>query len=338
MKVILATIIITVLLSAAVLGHVDAKSKDSKAKDAIIKALGKAVEGKYSKIDLMSVSKLNDSSSVFFYNKTKGPITPPVPVPIPCPTGSVVINGGCVPPTPSPPNPPPLPTGEVTTICLAGDLSGNAVPSAMKDCNMKIGLGDLGYKSDLSYFKGLKFDKCVIGNHDALEDGSSAIYQEALAYCGDHWSLKTANNTVLILGFNTNSDPSIQISWAKSIMSDSKNMQNVKTVIVISHKNGHVFPNAHHPAEAKSLYSQIEQIQLPTGVKLFEISGHNHDLAQGGNWYIAGAGGRSHYACGTDALWTFCNNSNYGYLKLTIDNKNGAITSAFYDTNNKKLN
>lgn len=350
-KTIIIIVVSTILLSSIHFGQGYAKSKDSKAKDAIIKALGKAVEGKYSKIDLMSVSKFNDSSSVFFYNKTKGP-SPPIP--IPCATGSIVVNGKCIPqscPPNCPPAPcptgthedsngrcvpnviPPTPAADATTVCLAGDLSGSSVPNSMKDCNLKIGLGDLGYQSDLSYFKGLNFNKCVIGNHDSIEDGTSSIQTEALTYCGDHWSLKTANGTTLIIGLNTNGDQQTQLSFYKTAIS---NLAGIKNVIAVSHKNGNVFPNAHHPAEAKSLYSSIEQIT--TGVKLFEISGHNHNLAQGGNWFIAGGGGRSHYSCGTDAVWTFCDNSNFGYLKLTVDNKNGNITTGFYDTSNKKLN
>ena len=55
----------------------------------------------------------------------------------------------------------------------------------MNGCNFKIGIGDLGYKSDLSYFKNLKFDRCVVGNHYFDEDGSASLEKETLAYCGD---------------------------------------------------------------------------------------------------------------------------------------------------------
>jgi hypothetical protein len=47
----------------------------------------------------------------------------------------------------------------------------------------------------------------------------------------------------------------------------------------------------------------------------------------------AGAGGRSHYDCGTNAVWTFCNNAVYGYLLVTIDNNSGDITTQFINTN-----
>jgi hypothetical protein len=298
-------LLILVVVSMIVLPHsfVQAKSKDSKAKSAIIKAIGKATEGKYSSIKLVQISKSNVSSYITVYNTTKG--TTPVP----------------------PPNPPPIPVGDVSKVCLVGDLKGSTVPNMMKGCNYKIGLGDLGYASDLSYFKGLKFDKCVIGNHDSPEDGSSSIYTEALSYCGDHWSLKIANNQVLLIGLNTNGDIKVQTDFAASVISQSSS---VKSVIIVTHKNGHVFPNAHHPAEAKALYSQLESL-IPKGVKLISVSGHNHDSASAPakNWYIAGAGGKSFYSCGTDAVWTFCDNKSLSYLELTISNKDGATAAKF---------
>ena len=311
MKVaILPLLLVLLVISIALVPHslVNAKSKDSKARDAIVKVIGKAVEGKYSQIDLVSLSKKNDNNTITVYNKTGGG------VPIPTPT-----------PSPIPPNPPP-PSGNISKVCLVGDLSGSTVPNLMKNCTYKIGLGDLGYKSDLSWFKSLNFNKCVIGNHDATEDGSSSIYKEALSYCGDHWSLKIGNST-LILGFNTNGDVSSQIEAAQSTLSQNTQL---KTVILLSHKGGHVPPNSHHPAEASTLYKSLEN-SIPSGIKIFEVFGHNHVMssAPSMNWYQSGAGGKSHYSCGTDQVWTFCDNSNYGYLELTVDNNNGNTAAKF---------
>lgn len=307
MKTILGLLLVLLVISIALVPHsfVDAKSKNKKARDAIVKAIGKAVEGKYSTIKLIQLSKSNVTGYVLAYNNTK---TTPVPIPPPNP----------------PPNPPP--TGNVSKVCLVGDLKGSTVPNMMKDCNLKIGLGDLGYASDLSYFKGLKFDRCVVGNHDSAEDGSSAIYKEALAYCGNAWFL-ILNPSTLILGFNTNGDTASQLKDVSSVLSSHSGL---KTVIAVSHKSGHVPPNSHHPAEAASLYKQLEAL-IPANVKLFEIVGHNHvsSSAPSMNWYQAGAGGKSFYSCGTDAIWTFCDNKNVGYLELTIDNNSGATAAKF---------
>jgi hypothetical protein len=305
----ISLIAIALIASATTLPNTSvlAKSKDSKAKDKIIKAIGKAVEGKYSTIKLIQLSKSNVSAYVVVYNTTQKQQPPnPTPQPTPVPT--------------------PTPTGPITKVCLVGDLKGSTVPNMMKDCNLKIGLGDLGYASDLSYFKGLKFDKCVIGNHDSPEDGSSAIYKEALAYCGDHWSLKIGTAT-LILGFNTNGDVSAQVEAIHSALSQNTQL---KTVILVSHKGGHVPPNSHHPAEASTLYKSLEN-SIPSGIRTFEVFGHNHvsSAAPSMNWYQAGAGGKSFYSCGTDAVWTFCDNTHVGYLELTIDNLNGNTVANF---------
>jgi len=307
MKLIPVIILTLILISSTVLSHdLFAKSKDSKAKDAIIKAIGKAVEGKYSTIKLIQLSKSNVSGYVIAYNTTKATPTPP----------------------PVPPNPPPTPTGPTTKVCLIGDLKGSTVPSLMSkgDCNLKIGLGDLGYGSDLSYFKGLHFDHCVPGNHDTKEDGSSSLESETLAYCGDHWSLKIGTSS-LFIGLNTNGNPDTSISFVRS--SISQNPQ-VKTIVIVSHKGGHVPPNSHHPAEASALYASLEKL-IPTGVRLVEVFGHNHvsSSASSMNWYQAGAGGKSFYECGTDSVWTYCDNKTLQYLELTIDNSNGNTAAKF---------
>ena len=309
LPVVLVSIITVMLLGSSVLynGHdLQAKSKDTKAKDAIIKAIGKSVEGKYSTIKLIQLSKSNVSGYVIAYNTTKATPTPPPPVP---------------------PNPPPTPTGPTTKVCLVGDLKGSTVPSKMKDCNLKIGLGDLGYGSDLSYFKGLHFDKCVAGNHDTKEDGSSSLESETIAYCGDHWSQKIANGTTLLIGINTNGDSTSQKNFVQSAI--SQNLQ-VKTIVIMSHKGGHVPPNSHHPAEAANLYAQLESI-IPANVHLYEVYGHNHVSSSTPikNWYQAGAGGKSFYECGTDSVWTYCDNKTLQYLELTVDNNNGNTAAKF---------
>src|ERR1043165_7387208 len=142
MNKLLLIALISILAIALVTSHATfAKSKaDKKAEKAIDKAIGKATEGKYSTIDMVNISKFNDSTTITVYNKTGGSVSPsPPPVP--------------------PPNPNPPPVSNGFKLCMVGDLSGSAVPNAMQGCNYKIGLGDLGYQSDLSYYKGLHFDR-----------------------------------------------------------------------------------------------------------------------------------------------------------------------------------
>ena len=177
---------------------------------------------------------------------------------------------------------------------------------------------------DLKTLKAIAPDKCVIGNHDSAEDESTTIEKEALAYCGSSWWTKFGSNpSTVMLGFNTNSNLTKQLTAAKNLLGDGEFMSGVKNIIAVSHKGGHVFPNAHHPAEAKTFYAEFEKA-IPTGVKLFEISGHNHNdaAAPTKGWYVAGNGGKSFYACGNDKDWTFCNNKTISYLQATIPDSN----------------
>ena len=106
----------------------------------------------------------------------------------------------------------------------------------------------------------------------------------------------------------------------------------------VSHKGGHVFPNAHHPAEAKSFYAELEQLIPQSSIQLYEVSGHNHNSAsaEAKGWYISGTGGRSFYQCGLDTDWTFCNNKTVAYLQATIPDSN-MIAFNFIDTAGKTL-
>lgn len=311
MKLVIAWILVLLVISIALVPHsfVNAKSKDSKAKDAIIKAIGKAVEGKYSTIKLIQLSKSNVSGYVITYNKTGG-----VPIPTPIPP-------------PIPPNPTPPPTGAVTKVCLIGDLKGSDVPNKMKDCNLRIGLGDLGYQNDLSWFKGLKFDKCLQGNHEsANEDGTSSIEKETQGYCGNAWKLKVGQSA-LFFGFNTNGNLDDQLTSAKQIP-----LNGIKTVFILSHKPCYTSPNSHHPVESsvKAFCDSLVK-SFPVGIKVYYIAGHNHQMAStlDGTKFISGAGGKSHYDCGTDQLWNFCNNKDYGYLEVTIGNNTGDVGTKF---------
>jgi hypothetical protein len=197
----------------------------------------------------------------------------------------------------------------------------------MKDCNLKVGLGDLGYQDSLSYFKSLGFDRCLQGNHEsANEDGSTSIEKETQGYCGDSWSMRVGNATILF-GFNTNGNLNNQLTMAKQVP-----LTGIKTVFVLSHKPCYTSPNSHHPVESNvKTFCDALAKTIPTGVKIYYIAGHNHQMASttDGLKFISGGGGKSHYDCGVDNLWNFCNNTSYGYLEVTIGNTNGATATKF---------
>ena len=251
-----------------------------------------------------------------------------------CPLGEVKdpVTGQCT----TPPEP------QNTTVIFTGDVSGTAVLDQIvkQDPDVAIVAGDLGYMSTLAWFKdnyGASLGeqlRCVEGNHEAAnEDGNAKLDKETLAFCGDHWYMKVANSTTLLIGFNSNGDAKSETAYVKSITGDSAIMKGVQNVILFSHKGGHVNPNSHHPAEAASVYSAINKI---SGVKVIEVSAHNHVMssAVSEGWYISGAGGKSHYSCGIGGAWTFCNNSVYGYLEFVISG-NGVMIANFHDTTGK---
>ena len=104
---------------------------------------------------------------------------------------------------------------------------------------------------------------------------------------------------------------------------------------MVSHKGGHVPPNAHHPAEAKTLYAELEKA-IPSNIKVYAIAAHNHVMSasDSNHWYESGAGGRNHYACGQNQVWNFCSNKVFGFLQATINQDNN-ITMNFVDTTGK---
>jgi hypothetical protein len=110
-------------------------------------------------------------------------------------------------------------------------------------------------------------------------------------------------------------------------------MSGVKTVHIMTHKPCAVPPNSHHPVEIKSFCDAIKS-KIPNGLQVFFDSGHNHVMSQSsdGTYKQSGAGGKSHYSCGTNTEFPFCNDSSYGYLQYIIK-PDGTTTSSFLDYN-----
>ena len=223
-------------------------------------------------------------------------------------------------------------TNDITKIALVGDISGTSIRDLIKEHNpdLVVALGDLGYESTLDTFKkdyGIFNLKCLVGNHDSPEDaGGDPIVKEAPAYCGDWWNVKVGSTTMLF-GFNTNGDLNNQLEAAKK-----KSLQGIKTLIVMTHKPCYTTPNSHHPVEpnVKAFCDSLAS-SIPAGIKVYYIAAHNHQLAStiDGTKFLSGGGGRSHYECGTDAVWNFCDNKNFGFLEVAINANNGDIVANF---------
>ena len=223
-------------------------------------------------------------------------------------------------------------TNDITKIALVGDISGTSIRDLIKEHNpdLVVALGDLGYESTLDTFKkdyGIFNLKCLVGNHDSPEDaGGDPIVKEAQAYCGDWWNVKVGSTTMLF-GFNTNGDLNNQLEAAKKT-----SLQGIKTLIVMTHKPCYTTPNSHHPVEpnVKAFCDSLAS-SIPAGIKVYYIAAHNHQLAStiDGTKFLSGGGGRSHYECGTDAVWNFCDNKNFGFLEVAINANNGDIVANF---------
>jgi len=232
----------------------------------------------------------------------------------------------------------------ITVIDAVGDIDcSNSLLDQVKKDNPTyfIVLGDLCYKSDLAIFTNTYGDfkktnklACLIGNHDSEEDGNLEILNEARKYCGDHWYLKIANDTTLLIGLNTNGDTNLQTQWGQSLVTNSTLMKGVKNVLILGHKSAHTPPKSHHPVESPTvqMFSAIGG-NISKNVQVYEIAAHNHFMAQSsnGHWFISGAGGRSHYEGTTNSTWPFVNNKDYGYLQIKINNTDGKVLSTqFY--------
>lgn len=290
-----------------------------------------------------------------------------------CPYGQNFVNGTCV--VPNPPPPPPLveicgngiddnkngqidencpvpPAGNITKLIFTGDVEGTTVRDAIKNAtpNFVAVAGDLGYDSTLSWFKSnywnvfLNKIGCTIGNHSAPEDGSSSIYTEAKALCKEAWDKKIGKTVILGFNSNGNSDSlAAQLVTLTGKVTDTSYMQGVKNVFITSHKPAHAAPNSHHPvSEDPQVKTFVDSLRskIPAGIKIIEVNAHNHVMAKAPlkGYYTSGAGGKSHYECGTNTDWTYCNNSNYGYLLFEIDTNTGAIKSdKFYTSSGSVL-
>ena len=235
-------------------------------------------------------------------------------------------------------------TTNITVIDTVGDIDcSNNLPAQVEKDNptLFIAIGDLCYKKDLTNFKNTYADlkdgkklACLIGNHDSEEDGNLIILNQTQEYCGDHWYRKIANDTILLIGLNTNGDTILQTKWGQSLVTNAKWMKGIKNVLLLAHKPAHTPPESHHPAESSTIrmISNIEG-NISKSIQVYEIAAHNHFMAESsdGRWFITGAGGRSHYEGTTNLEWPFVNKIDYGYLQFKINNTDGKVLSTqFY--------
>lgn len=303
--------------------------KQLKAFDEITKAIDRAVEGNWTNIDQFELSQFDNNDTEVIKNDTL-----PVPEPLPCPDGTHLDNGVCVPNDPPNDNDTnPTPNGTVTVISV-GDLDNKKVLGAVTNAKADycFFLGDLEY-SDFAAFEDY-LDICpvvkwVVGNHD---DDSKFMQMET-------WNQKIGKT--LWIGFSTEGNYAEQKQTVTSYFTNATLMKDVKAVYLLSHKpTEQPHPNAHHGLESGAEdFGNFVQGLIPNGVVLIKEWGHNHDFAESADGLEKeiGLGGRDLYTCGTNTAWPVCINDEFGYYKHTVDLDTGEVKGNLYGTNGEVI-
>src|SRR4026208_2197507 len=168
---ILSSLILVTGIISLNFDSVQAESEDEKAKQDITKSIGSAVEGSWSSIEMINISKLFANDPITVYNKTLG-----IEGSQECQENENLENGVCVPDASRPKeicdderdndrdgkideNCKEFPSArDHTSVILAGDLkrdSGDPIANAINKIvpNLFVGLGDLGYDKTLDWFR-----------------------------------------------------------------------------------------------------------------------------------------------------------------------------------------
>jgi len=169
----------------------------------------------------------------------------------------------------------------LTVINAAGDIDcSNHLVDQVKSDNpdLFIALGDLCYKPNLTNFTNIYGDlikanklACIVGNHDSEEDGNAKLLNQTLELCGDHWYRKIANDTTILIALNTNGDTKSQTKWGQSLVTNTTFMNEIKNVILLTHKPAHT-PESHHPARNSTIAMLLGiESNISKDVQVYEI-------------------------------------------------------------------
>ena len=264
----------------------------------------------------------------------------------------VVDNQTTIPPVINDTVPTPKPTpvdNKTRTIAALGDVDCDELVDPIKNSNptLILILGDLCYDKNLTSFLSAwgtlgNLIKCTIGNHEAEENAaSSTVIQQALDYCKNDQYVKHGKTIIFLV--NTNGDLNKQLLGVKNLLGNQTFIGEFKNVVLATHKPCENLPGAHHPVESKvKAFCQAFNDAVPAGMQEIYLSGHDHIIAKGVNaegdlYFISGAGGRSHYECGTvTGIWQFCNDKDYGWLELKIA-PDGKFTDKFFNIRGEEI-
>ena len=214
----------------------------------------------------------------------------------PCPDGTVLQNGQCV-PIGGPPPPEPV------VFAAVGDIgcstNAEAVLSVIKDIKdtaetqnkafIFIANGDLSYSStvdcfveNLDFIQIKELTKISIGNHDDEEDGSSSLRSRFISEFGipsvGYYSFNIQNIHVLVMDTQSNYGPtSQQFTFAKNDMAQAAADPLIDWIIVAYHKPSMTMSSNHAAlTDFREIYHPLfDQYKVDV-----IIQSHNHNMQQ----------------------------------------------------------
>jgi hypothetical protein len=218
------------------------------------------------------------------------------------------------------------------TAAFVGDISCNITGRATIDSitadnpDAFVILGDMSYGPSAgcfySYVKDLKNQgvtvRCDIGNHDSEQEQSEELEKSYWNLCAGgasqegFWKIRAGD--ISILGLNTQCDGDSNHTATEppcdigKIIKFLKEVDKTKFVVATAHR-----PLCDSPISKSPKFECIEVMLNKfgrIGVTAI-VSADNHCSAYSDKKFIAGAGGRSHYAC---SGWDWIDNTKYAYL------------------------
>lgn len=285
----------------------------------------------------------------------------------PCPEGTILVEGQCV-PVGSPPPPEPV------KIMIAGDIGCNGDAenvirqiSEVPNISMFIANGDLSYSSTVNCFMDIldennliEITKITIGNHDDDEDGSTALRNEFVSQfqIPSVGYYATTIQNIHIIFMDTQSNYALNSQQYTLVRNDlivASQNASIDWIVVCYHKPSITISSQHAAlTDFRDIYHPLfDQYHVDV-----VVAGHNHNFQRtypirynasspstptivnstagpyinvDGRIFInAGTGGRALDDLGSvPSHYIYSNDEDFGYLYLEWTNNNKTLLGAF---------
>ena len=351
-NVLLVVLLLTVLISAPLIGGTFAASKAQKAID---KAISKAVQKDWRKILGVKIS-IDGQNYTQVFNKTL-PGPGPGPNPSPCPPNTHPDHGICV-PDPIPPSPdsiPPLNESHSLRVAAVGDVDCNSAQTKQFDLLNKYHVQVFLLAGDYNYKNG----KCVLD--DLSNHGFSNINSQGA--CGNHDICKdlaiwlNTNRTFSQKNFGTRSELSVFTVDANTKFDCSSPQFSLLKGWIEASDAWYNIPIVHQPfVTVKSNHGDNGQFNCydpmfgHNGINLV-IQAHNHNYQKekvnGRTYLVVGTGhhdsGSSMYPCNSktdqNGVPALCITGVNGLtiMDLQIDNPDVRHVNGWFLSDNEQI-